>query len=67
MYYIPFNLFPKQYQISGYINASIIKEFYLNYTSDVISTSNHSKIYIHSKSINFMLISDNSANLLFAT
>jgi major capsid protein len=65
--FIPFNLFPGSYQPSGHINVSRAREFYINYTSSVINTSNVGTFTIGASAINFLLISDGSAVLRYST
>jgi hypothetical protein len=64
---IPFNLYPGTYQPSGHINVSRAREFYLEYTSSVISTSSVGTLIIAAIAINFLLISDGSAVLRYST
>lgn len=59
--FIPFNLYPGTYQPSGHLNISRAREFYLEYTSSVISTSNVGTLIVAAEAINFLLISDGSA------
>jgi hypothetical protein len=58
VYMIPFNLYPGAYQPSGHINLSRTREFYLNYTSSVISSIIPGIMYVAAVAINFLLISD---------
>lgn len=64
---IPFGLYPGSYQPNGHINISRAREFYINYTSSVISNLNPGELYIIAVAINFLLISDGSAILRYAT
>jgi hypothetical protein len=64
---IPFNLYPGTYQPSGHINVSRAREFYINYTSSVISTGNVGNLVVSASAINFLLISDGSAVLRYST
>lgn len=65
--FIPFNLYPGTYQPSGHINVSRAREFYLEYTSSVISPSNVGTLVVNAEAINFLLISDGSAVLRYST
>ncbi len=65
--FIPFNLFPNTYQPSGHLNISRAREFYLSYTSSVISTSFVGTLIVVARAINFLLISDGSAVLRYST
>lgn len=67
MYMIPFNLYPGSYQPSGHINVSKTREFYINYTSSVISTIIPGAMIIVAVTINFLLISSGSAVLRYNT
>lgn len=53
---IPFNLYPGTYQPSGHINVSRAREFYLEYTSSVVSTSAVGTLVVSASAINFLLI-----------
>ncbi len=65
--FIPFNLYPGTYQPSGHINISRAREFYINYTSSVISGSVMGTLLVNAVAINFLLISDGSAVLRYST
>ncbi len=62
-----FNLYPGTYQPSGHINVSRAREFYLTYDSTRINTNNPVEIFIIGIALNFLLISDGSAVLRYAT
>lgn len=64
---INFNLYPGTYQPSGHINVSRAREFYIAYTSSVISTSLVGTLVVVASAINFLLISDGSAVLRYST
>lgn len=64
---IPFCLYPGTYQPSGHINISRAREFFLTYTSSVISSSVLGTLVIVACAINFLLISDGSAVLRYST
>ena len=65
--FIPFCLYPGTYQPSGHINVSRAREFYINYTSSVINSGTEGSLVIVASAINFLLISDGSAVLRYAT
>jgi hypothetical protein len=65
--FIPFCLYPGTYQPSGHINVSRAREFYINYTSSVISTNTEGTLVVIASAINFLLISDGSAVLRYST
>lgn len=65
--FIPFALYPGTYQPSGHINISRAREFYLTYTSSVISTNTEGMLVVVASAINFLLISDGSAVLRYST
>lgn len=44
--FIPFCLFPGSYQPSGHLNISRAREFYINYTSKLISTGNPGSLVV---------------------
>lgn len=69
-----FALYPGDYQPSGYLNVSRAREFYLNYTSDLIGTSTGinasavvAKLIVLACAINFLVYADGSAVLRYAT
>lgn len=64
---INFNLYPGTYQPSGHINVSRAREFYIAYTSSVISTALVGTLVVVASAINFLLISDGSAVLRYST
>lgn len=66
-YMINFALYPGTYQPSGHINISRAREFNLRYTSSFISADNVVELLITAIAINFLLISDGSANLRYST
>jgi hypothetical protein len=66
-YMINFNLYPEHFQASGYLNTSRAREIFLNYESDYISSNNVVEFVMTAMALNFLLISDGSANLRYAT
>jgi hypothetical protein len=64
-----FNLYPGHYQPSGHINISRAREFYIEYTSQFIGTTDlpNCDLIIIGIAINFLLISDGSAVLRYST
>jgi hypothetical protein len=65
---VTFNLYPRTYQPSGYLNVSRAREFYVRYTSDLVgSTISQAEFVIVACAINFLLVSDGSAVLRYAT
>jgi len=64
---VTFNLYPGTYQPSGHINISRAREFYLEYTSSVITTSVSGYLIVLASAVNFLLISDGSAVLRYST
>ncbi len=65
--FIPFNLFSGSYQPSGHLNISRAREFYIEFKSSVISTSEQGTLIVAAQAINFLLISDGSAVLRYST
>jgi Large eukaryotic DNA virus major capsid protein len=63
--FIPFCLYPGSYQPSGHINVSRAREFYLEYSSSVVDTNTPGTLVVAASAINFLLISDGSAKLLW--
>jgi hypothetical protein len=66
-YMINFNYLPGEHQPSGHINLSRAREFYMNYTSSVISSANKVNITVLSDCINFLLVKDGTAALRYST
>ena len=65
---VTFNLYPRTYQPSGYLNVSRAREFYINYSSDLVgSTVSSADFVVTAVAINFLLVSDGSAVLRYAT
>jgi hypothetical protein len=64
---INYCLFPGTYQPSGHFNLSRAREFYIEYTSSVISSSVRGTLIILGIAINFLLVSDGSAVLRYST
>ena len=64
---VTFGLYPGTYQPSGHINVSRAREFYLEYTSSIISSANEGILVVVASAINFLLISDGSAVLRYST
>jgi hypothetical protein len=67
VFFIPFCLFPNSYQPSGHLNTSKLREFYLNYTSNYITSNNTVVCYVSAVAINFLMITKGSAGLRFVT
>jgi hypothetical protein len=53
-----FSLYPLNRQPSGYVNMSLLRECYLDYESDVISSSVPVELVITSHCINFISVND---------
>ena len=66
-YMINFNFLTGEYQPSGHVNLSRIREFYLKYTSSYISNSNRVNLVVLADLINFLLVKDGSATLRYST
>jgi hypothetical protein len=66
-YMITFNLYPGTYQPSGHINVSRAREFYLQYDSPYVASDKTAELIVNAVAINFLLISDGSATLRYAT
>jgi hypothetical protein len=66
-YMINFGFLPGEYQPSGHVNLSRVREFYLNYTSSFISRNNKVELIVLADLINFLLIKDGSAVLRYST
>lgn len=64
---VNFCLYPTQYQPSGHINTSRVREFYIQYVSSYVSTTNMGNLLIEGSAINFLLITDGSAVIRYTT
>lgn len=64
---IPFNLYPNQYQPSGYVNVSRARQMYLNFGCPSITPANRATLVIIGLAINFLLLSDGSAILRYSS
>jgi hypothetical protein len=64
---VNFALHPTQYQPSGHVNVSRVREFYINYVSTYISSSQPADMLVVASAINFLMISDGSAILRYST
>lgn len=64
---INFCLYPGTYQPSGHINVSRAREFYLAYDSTYVAANTPAELIVNAVAINFLLISDGSATLRYAT
>jgi hypothetical protein len=67
MYMATFNLYPGSYQPSGHVNLSRTREFFMRYTSTVITPLIPATMIVIGIAINFLLISDGSAVLRYNT
>ncbi len=66
IYFISYNLFPKQFQPSGYVNMTKSRDIYFNYTSKIIEQNMPVKLYIHATAINFLVYNNITAMLNFS-
>jgi len=67
VYMITFNLYPGTYQPSGHINVSRAREFYIQYDSSYVTSNATAELVVNAVAINFLLVSDGSATLRYAT
>jgi len=67
IYYLPFSFYESKNQPCGYLNLSKSREIYLDYESTKIEQYSPVNLYIYAKTINFLLITKNSANLKYIT
>lgn len=67
LYMLNFALYPGTYQPSGHINVSRAREFYLEYTSDYIRSDRTADLIVNAVSLNFLIITDGSCALRYAT
>jgi hypothetical protein len=67
VFFIPFCLFPNSFQPSGHLNISKLREFYINYQSDYITSSNTVSCIVNAVAFNFLMLSRGSVGLRFVT
>jgi hypothetical protein len=65
--FINFSLFPKTFQPSGYVNISRAREFFVSWTSSIVTSNAPATAYWVGKAINFLLLSDGTAVLRYST
>jgi hypothetical protein len=65
--FINFALFPKSYQPSGHLNISRAREFFVKYTSRYVTSTTPADLLAVATCINFLLVTDGSAVLRYAT
>jgi hypothetical protein len=65
--FINFCLHPYENQPSGHVNTSRAREFYVNFSSSVINSSNTGTFLAEAQALNFLLVSDGSAVLRYTT
>jgi hypothetical protein len=65
-YFISYNLFPKEYQPSGYVNMTKSRDIYFSYSSNLIENHTPVKLYLHATAINFLVYNNVTACLNFA-
>lgn len=65
-YYLSYNLFPKEFQPSSYINMSRTRNITFNYSSSLIESWNPVNLYIHATAINFLVYNNTTAMLNFS-
>jgi hypothetical protein len=62
---IPFNLKTGETQPSGYLNLSRNKETYITWTGGKFDLANQAELFISSIALNFLVVKDNKAWLLY--
>lgn len=66
MYYLAYNLYPRSFQPSGYINMSRTRNITFQYSSSLIEAWSPVNLYIHATTINFIVYNNNTAMLNFS-
>jgi hypothetical protein len=64
---INFCLYPGTYQVSGHINVSRAREFYIKWASSYIKSDRVCDLLVTAIAINFLLITDGSAVMRYST
>lgn len=67
VFLVNFCLYPGVYQPSGHINVSRAREFYIEYVSTYVGSATPAELVVEASCFNFLLITDGSAILRFAT
>lgn len=65
--FVNLSLFPRSYQPSGHLNISRARETYLKWTTSYVSKDSTVELIAIAVAINFLLITDGSAVLRYAT
>ncbi len=66
IYYIAYNLYPKKYQPSSYVNMTKSRNIQFVYNSDYIESHKPVILYLHATAINFLMYNNKSAMLNFS-
>jgi hypothetical protein len=66
IYYLSFNLYPKKFQPSSYINMSRSRNIAFEYSSNLLEAWSPVNLYIHATAINFIVYNNNTAMLNFS-
>lgn len=66
IYFVSYNLFPKQFQPSGYVNMTKSRDIYFNYSSKLIENYTPVKLYLHATAINFLVYNNQTGMLNFS-
>lgn len=66
IYYLSFNLYPKKFQPSSYINMSRSRNIAFEYSSNLLEAWSPVNLYIHATAINFLVYNNNTAMLNFS-
>jgi hypothetical protein len=66
IYYLAFNLYPKKFQPSSYINMSRSRNIAFEYSSNVLEAWSPVNLYIHATAINFLVYNNTTAMLNFS-
>ncbi len=64
---VNFCLYPKSYQPSGHVNVSRAREFFVKWETSYVTSAFPATFYAVAMCINFLIISDGSAVLRYAT
>ena len=64
---INFCLYPRSYQPSGHVNVSRAREFFLDWTTSYVTSAYPATLFAVAIAINFLVVSDGTALLRYAT
>lgn len=65
VYYMPYNLYPRKYQPSGYVNMTKSRRIYFEYSSSLVGAFMPVNLYVHAHAVNFIVYDGKKCMLNF--